>query len=741
MANMEALIPVINRLQDVFTTLGGLEPIDLPQIVVIGAQSSGKSSVLEHIVGRDFLPRGSGIVTRRPLVLQCINTPKGKGAYEEWGEFLHKPEQLYPDFAKIRDEIDNETARVVGKGKGISRVPINLKIFSPNVLNLTLVDLPGMTRVPVGDQPPDIEHQIRKMLMEYIAKKNAVILAVSAGNADIATSDALRLAKEVDPEGVRTLGVITKIDIMDKGTDALDLLLGKVVPLRLGYVGVVLRSQEDIKMNLPIREALKRESKFFQSHVLYRQIASRCGTEYLTKTLNKVLMNHIRDCLPELKVKVSKMLTETQTELQSYGDSAFDGSGSQGGLLLDVITKFSNDYKRTIEGTSGNLTVHELHGGARINFIFNDIFAECLNRINPLEGLTHNDIRTAIRNATGPKAALFVPEAAFELLVKRQIMRLEEPSLQCVDYVFDELQRTVNQLESKELQRFGKLRERVVEVTNDLLRKCRTPTKQMITNLVCVEMSYINTSHPDFVGGGGAFYKIFENMAAQQQQAGPQPVDPNSQQPGPQPIQQQRPGPGGPGGPTGPGGPGGRPGNPNAGPGGPGGPQRRAPNPNAPPQQGGAQGGGGGGGGFFSVYFGKGGDNNQNQSSSSKKGGPERVEKLSTVPSQITPGRSQTDKEKFECELIQTLLKSYFDIVRKNIKDLTPKTIMHFLVNRSKDSMQNELVGALYREDMFESLLEESPLVAERRKQCMKMLQTLRRANEILNEVRDFAIK
>ena len=738
MASMEALIPVINRLQDVFTALGGLEPIDLPQIVVIGAQSSGKSSVLEHIVGRDFLPRGSGIVTRRPLVLQCINTPKGKGAYEEWGEFLHKPNQVYPDFEKIREEIENETARVVGKGKGISRVPINLKVYSPHVLNLTLVDLPGMTRVPVGDQPPDIEHQIRKMLMEYIAKKNAVILAVSAGNADIATSDALRLAKEVDPEGTRTLGVVTKIDIMDKGTDALDLLLGKVVPLRLGYVGVVLRSQEDIKNGLPIRDALKRESKFFQSHVLYRQIASRCGTEYLTKTLNKVLMNHIRDCLPELKVKVSKMLTETQTELQSYGDSALDGSGSRGGLLLDVITKFSNDYKKTIEGTSGNLTVHELHGGARINFIFNDIFAECLNRINPLEGLTHNDIRTAIRNATGPKAALFVPEAAFELLVKRQIMRLEEPSLQCVDYVFDELQRTVNQLESKELQRFGKLREQVVEVTNELLRKCRTPTKQMITNLVCVEMSYINTSHPDFVGGGGAFYKIFENMAAQQQQqqGGPQPIDPNQQggpQGGPggpqQPQQiQQRPGP--PGGPSG-----GRPGPP----GGPGGPPRRAPNPNAPPpQQGGER--SGGGGGFFSVYFGKGGDGG-NQSSSSSKSRGERVEKLTSVPAQITPGRSQTDKEKFECELIQTLLQSYFNIVRKNIKDLTPKTIMHFLVNRSKDSMQNELVGSLYREDYFEQLLEESPVIAERRKQCLKMLQTLRRGNEILNEVRDFTIK
>jgi replication fork clamp-binding protein CrfC len=117
------------------------------------------------------------------------------------------------------------------------------------------------------------------------------------------------------------------------------------------------------------------------------------------------------------------------------------------------------------------------------------------------------------------------------------------------------------------------------------------------------------------------------------------------------------------------------------------------------------------------------------------------VEKLSAVPSQITPGRVQTDKEKFECELIQTLLLSYFNIVRKNIKDLVPKTIMHFLVNNSKDSMQNELVSALYREDNFEKLLEESPLIAQRRLQCKQLLETLKRGNSILNEVRDFTIK
>jgi replication fork clamp-binding protein CrfC len=97
---------------------------------------------------------------------------------------------------------------------GISPVPINLRIFSPNVLTLTLVDLPGLTKVPVGDQPKDIEKQIRDMLMKYISRPSCIILAVTPGNMDLANSDGLKMARDVDPEGTRTIGVLTKIDLM-----------------------------------------------------------------------------------------------------------------------------------------------------------------------------------------------------------------------------------------------------------------------------------------------------------------------------------------------------------------------------------------------------------------------------------------------------------------------------------------------------------------------------------------------
>jgi dynamin 1-like protein len=251
------------------------------------------------------LPRGTGIVTRRPLVLQLINRPASskpetngvkadmkttdkEANADEWGEFLHIPGQKFYDFNKIRDEITRETDAKVGRNAGISPAPINLRIYSPNVLTLTLVDLPGLTKVPVGDQPRDIERQIREMVMKYITKANAIILAVTAANTDLANSDGLKMAREVDPEGQRTIGVLTKVDLMDTGTDVVDILAGRIIPLRLGYVPVVNRGQRDIENKKAISYALENERNFFEQHKAYRSKSSYCGTPYLARKLNMV---------------------------------------------------------------------------------------------------------------------------------------------------------------------------------------------------------------------------------------------------------------------------------------------------------------------------------------------------------------------------------------------------------------------------------------------------------------------
>lgn len=185
-------------------------------------------------------------------------------------------------------------------------------------MNLTLIDLPGLTKVPVGDQPADIEQQIKAMIHRFIDRDSCLILAVTPANSDLATSDALKLAREVDPQGLRTIGVLTKLDLMDEGTDARDILENRLLPLRRGYVGVINRSQKDIVGKKDIRAALDAERKFFLSHPSYRHMADRLGTAYLQRTLNNQLTQHIQDTLPTLRDSLQKKIFSLEKDVTEY---------------------------------------------------------------------------------------------------------------------------------------------------------------------------------------------------------------------------------------------------------------------------------------------------------------------------------------------------------------------------------------------------------------------------------------
>ncbi|XP_061617492.1 dynamin-1-like protein isoform X1 [Phyllopteryx taeniolatus] len=677
---MEALIPVINKLQDVFNTVGA-DIIQLPQIAVVGTQSSGKSSVLESLVGRDLLPRGTGIVTRRPLILQLVHVDPGDVRKnddigregEEWGKFLHTKNKLYTDFDEIRQEIEAETERVSGNNKGISDEPIHLKIFSPHVVNLTLVDLPGITKVPVGDQPKDIEIQIRDLILKHISNPNCIILAVTAANTDMATSEALKVAREVDTDGRRTLAVVTKLDLMDAGTDAMDVLMGRVIPVKLGLIGVVNRSQLDINNKKSVADAIRDEHAFLQKK--YPSLANRNGTKYLARTLNRLLMHHIRDCLPELKTRINVLAAQYQSLLGSYGEPVEDQSAT----LLQLITKFATEYCNTIEGTAKYIETAELCGGARICYIFHETFGRTLECVDPLGGLSTIDILTAIRNATGPRPSLFVPEVSFELLVKKQVKRLEEPSLRCVELVHEEMQRIIqhcSNYSTQELQRFPKLHEAIVEVVTSLLRKRLPITNEMVHNLVAIELAYINTKHPDFADACGVMNNNIEEQRRNRMRELPTAV-----------------------------------------------PRDKAP---AAGPQGDAD-----STGTWRGMLKKGEDGPGSGPGSPLKG----AVNLLDVP--VPVARKLSSREQRDCEVIERLIKSYFLIVRKNIQDSVPKAVMHFLVNHVKDSLQSELVGQLYKSGLLNDLLTESEDMAQRRKEAADMLQALQKASQVIAEIRE----
>eukprot|EP00434_Breviolum_minutum_P025776 symbB.v1.2.022786.t2/scaffold2040.1/size91418/2 len=195
-----------------------------------------------------------------------------------------------------------EWERVCGRQKAVSSTPIVLRVTSPQLITLTLVDLPGIARVPVGDQPEDIEKQLRQLIFDHISKPNCLILAVAAANADLATADSLALAREVDPRGERTLGVLTKMDLAGAAAnEAAEVLQGNVYPLSLGFVGVMCKENFDHEV----------EQQFFSQHPVYKGLAPHCTVQHLAKRLNRILLEKICEVLPGIRAQVNVKQNET----------------------------------------------------------------------------------------------------------------------------------------------------------------------------------------------------------------------------------------------------------------------------------------------------------------------------------------------------------------------------------------------------------------------------------------------
>lgn len=488
---MESLIGLVNRIQRACTMLGDYGGGDntfsslweaLPSVAVVGGQSSGKSSVLESIVGRDFLPRGSGIVTRRPLVLQLHKTEQGS---QEYAEFLHLPKRRFTDFAAVRKEIQDETDRVTGKTKQISPVPIHLSIYSPNVVNLTLIDLPGLTKVAVEGQPESIVEDIEAMVRTYVEKPNCIILAISPANQDIATSDAIKLAREVDASGERTFGVLTKLDLMDKGTNALDVLEGRSYRLQHPWVGIVNRSQADINKNVDMIIARRKEREYFATSPDYGHLANKMGSEYLAKLLSKHLESVIRARIPSITSLINKSIDELESEMDHLGRPIAVDAGAQLYTILELCRAFDRIFKEHLEGGRP--------GGDRIYGVFDHQLPAALRKLPFDRHLSMQNVRKIVSEADGYQPHLIAPEQGYRRLIEGSLNYFRGPAEASVDAVHFVLKELVRKSigETQELKHFPTLQAEIAAASNEALERFREESKKTVIRLVDMESSYL----------------------------------------------------------------------------------------------------------------------------------------------------------------------------------------------------------------------------------------------------------
>ncbi|KAH9945226.1 P-loop containing nucleoside triphosphate hydrolase protein [Epithele typhae] len=323
-SQQNGLMHLTRKLIEIRTMLISIDQSDalkLPSIVVIGSQSSGKSSVLEAIVGHEFLPKGNNMVTRRPIELTLVHTPATSGNAQEYGEFPALGLGKITDFSVIQRTL-TDLNLAVPASECVSNEPIDLRIYSPNVPDLTLIDLPGYIQITSMDQPETLKDKIAGLCEKYIREPN-IVLAVCAADVDLANSPALRASRMVDPLGLRTIGVITKMDLVPAEQGA-TILSGNRYPLHLGYIGVVCKSGKRGSSKDTLTTVARRaENEYFGSHrdIFGSTSKLMVGTDTLRRRLMEVLESSMASSLHGITNAVQLELEEAQYQFKvQYND-------------------------------------------------------------------------------------------------------------------------------------------------------------------------------------------------------------------------------------------------------------------------------------------------------------------------------------------------------------------------------------------------------------------------------------
>lgn len=452
----EKVRPCIDLI-DSLRALGVEQDLALPAIAVIGDQSSGKSSVLEALSGV-ALPRGSGIVTRCPLVLKLrklVNEDEWRGKIS----YLDLDFEI-SDASKVEEAVCKAQNLIAGEGMGISHELISLEISSPHVPDLTLIDLPGITRVAVGNQPADIGRQIKALIRKYIYRQETINLVVVPSNVDIATTEALSMAQEVDPDGDRTIGILTKPDLVDKGTEdkVVDVVRNLICNLKKGYMIVKCRGQQDIQDELSLDKALLQERIFFEDHPHFRVLLEegKATVPCLAERLTAELITHICKSLPRLENQIKESQQKITEELQKYGTDIPEDENEKMFFLIDKINAFNQDIVALIQG-------EEFVGEEEIR-LFTKVRKEFAKWSTVIErnfqkgyDIIFKQIWKFENQYRGRELPGFVNYKTFESIIKQQMKTLEEPAVDMLHIVTDMVRAAFTQVSEKNYEEFFNL--------------------------------------------------------------------------------------------------------------------------------------------------------------------------------------------------------------------------------------------------------------------------------------------
>ncbi|CAB1121527.1 unnamed protein product [Ectocarpus sp. CCAP 1310/34] len=393
-------------LVDSLRAQGIQDELSLPQIAVMGDQSCGKSSVLEALSGVQF-PRGSGLVTRCPVQLIMKRTKPGDGWHGktsvEWKRGPQPPAAGHVASPEALVGVIEELMNAVCEGQknGFSSDFIAIEIKSPDCPDLTLIDLPGIVRTAVSGQSQGVITEVNGLIENYLRSERTIILAIVPANQDVATVDILERAKKVDPSGKRTIGVLTKPDLINPGGEAevLEVLSNNRKPLKLGYVMVKNRNQLQLREGVSLKEAHDAEMDFFKSHAVFKTVDSTClGVESLTKRLVSLLTVRIKDALPNMKWELQESLSEVERDLIPLAQHAPQKFGDKLKTLVQLIGVFCRLLRSSIKGEYRDPALNT-HPELRVRSVADRAFRDLQSGVASLNpGFEHPDFPKVLQD-------------------------------------------------------------------------------------------------------------------------------------------------------------------------------------------------------------------------------------------------------------------------------------------------------------------------------------------------------
>lgn len=499
---MRSLISLVDRLRD----FNLQDYISLPRIAVLGEQSAGKSSLLESICGLNFLPRGSGIVTRRPLELRMVkaNVPLPYFIFP-----CDHGDKKFTNTDQVRSTIEYLTDKGAGSSKNISDVPIVCTVYSQFVPDLTLIDLPGITRNPTADQPDNIEEITKGLVRKYCDDPNTLILCVIPANIDLSTSDAFAYARKLDPKGQRTLGVITKIDLMDEGTDCKALLLNEEIILKHGYVGVKGRSQAEINRQTTVAQAIQNELDYFAKHPVYSSLPSELlGTRAMIDRTSAILYTIIKTSLPSIKKEIEDRKRKAIQQIKELGEEVPNTDDRKLELVFKLIRKFKDLYDQEVNGKyvhhqinfkKGISKHHPLIKNETLAYTlsqnFNELYKEYSDKdFKVSKEYTNDKIRHAIDVYQGESIPGFYSFDAFLYLVTPKLEMLKQPAIFIINETKSALEIKGIDMIDRVFKKYQVLNQEIKNTFAKHLNNCMEKAKKIIDHMLRNEESYLFTN-------------------------------------------------------------------------------------------------------------------------------------------------------------------------------------------------------------------------------------------------------